>query len=99
MSVREGIIKYCGKGIAKACTVGVRYSNIRSQFQHKKGVERTIIDYQQQKNKIYPLLAKSFALTFSAEKISEQIRVMLKKVDAGDFSLMKECHILLCGGK
>jgi hypothetical protein len=58
-----------------------------------------VIDYQLQKNKIYPLIAKSYAMTFAGQRIREIVNENYSRVKNSDYSLMKEVHILLCGGK
>jgi acyl-CoA oxidase len=65
-----------------------------------EGKERTIIDYQLQKAKIYPHIAKSYAMWFSSKRISELMDLNTQKIlNKGDFSLLKEIHIHLAGLK
>ena len=80
-------------------TIALRYANIRSQFKYEDNIERTIIDYQLQKNKIYPIIAKAYALLWSAEKIQEIVKDNFQRVQKEDYSLMKEVHVLLSGTK
>jgi len=79
--------------------IALRYSNIRSQFKHDTKNERTIIDYQSQRKKIYTSLSIAYAIQFSFEKINKLLDQNNTNVEKGDFSLMKEIHIYLCGGK
>lgn len=58
-----------------------------------------MIDYQLQRNKIYPLIAKAYALFWSGKKIQEIILDNYQRVQREDYSLMKEVHVLLCGSK
>ena len=99
MFIRQVIIEYSGDGMAITSLIALRYSIVRSQFKHNKTEERKIIEYQLQKNKIYPILAKAFACTFASQKIGEVIQENYERASKNDFLLMKEGHILLCGSK
>jgi len=74
MFVRENILIFSAKSLAKATIIATRYSNVRTQFKIDKNTERTIIDYQTQRGKIYPYIAKSYAAFFSARKIQVSVR-------------------------
>jgi acyl-CoA oxidase len=73
MLIRENVICSAGKIINLGVLSTLRYSHIRTQFKISKTHERPIIDYQAQRAKIYPLLAKSYAVHFTSQKISEII--------------------------
>lgn len=87
------------KSLAKATLIALRYANVRTQFKVSKTEERTIIDYQTQRQKIYPQIARSYASYFASVNIREIIAKNLANVQNNDYSLMKEVHLLLCGGK
>ena len=74
MIIREAVICSVGQIMNLGVLTPLRYSHVRTQFEIKKGIERPIIDYQLQKAKIYPLLAKSYAVYFSAMKVSDEIQ-------------------------
>ena len=97
MSVRERLISFAVYDIIKNSLIATRYSNVRSQFKINKTQERTIIDYQTQRAKIYPYIAKSYVMYFSYKRIQETIQQNMKNVQQNDYSLMKEVHLLLCG--
>jgi acyl-CoA oxidase len=96
MVIRESLIMGAAKIMCMASMVAIRYSYIRTQFEEKKGIERPIIDYLLQKQKIYPLLAKSYCAFFNGAHVQKMIIQNNEQVANNDFSLMKEIHILLC---
>ena len=72
---------------------------MRTQFE-VEGKERLIISYQLQKSKIYPQIAKSYAMYFATLAIDDIVKKNTQNVlNKNDFSLLKELHILLCCGK
>jgi len=99
MSVRERLLVMSSYSMLRACLIAVRYSNVRSQFKMNKTQERVIIDYQTQRSKIYPYIAKVYVMYMSYKKIKSTIQKNLQQVQQNDFSLMKEVHLLLCGAK
>ena len=83
--------------IAQASLIALRYSNVRTQFQiNKKGKKILIINYQTQKAKIYPVIAKVYASLFSGFKIADDLNKHKLNVTKEDFSLMGGLHINLC---
>lgn len=96
MVIRESLIMGAAKIMCLASMIAIRYSYIRTQFEEKKGIERPIIDYLLQKQKIYPLLAKSYCAFFNGAHVQKMIIQNNVQVTNNDFSLMKEIHILLC---
>lgn len=99
MFVRECLLTMSSKSLAKATLIALRYSNVRTQFKISKTEERTIIDYQTQRQKIYTQIARSYAGYFASLNIKEIIAKNMDNVKNNNYSLMKEVHLLLCGGK
>lgn len=100
MHVRETILSGSAKSLIIGATIALRYSIVRTQFKGTDGIERPIIDYQLQKSKIFPLIAKGYAMHFTTLRIKEIIRQNLYQVQTSkNFDLMKEVHILLANGK
>lgn len=99
MGVRSAIIQRSPINLARVLTIGVRYSLIRTQFRDELGNERTIFDYQLQQDKIIPLIADSYAMLFSGQKVKEIAERNIEKVAKGDFSMMPDLHAILSGCK
>ena len=101
MSIRLLIVGSSPKYMLFSVLSALRYSHFRSQFKPEKSKpERYIIEYQLQKAKIYPYLAMSYVFHFCGAKIHELVTHHFELVSKNeDFSLMKECHILLSLGK
>ena len=99
MFIRKNGIGLSAQVLAAASLIALRYSNVRRQFE-VEGKERLIIDYQLQKSKIYPLIAKAYAILFFSKKVCGVVDENDMRINKHqDFSLMKELHILLCIGK
>ena len=99
MCNRKNLIGISYHAMAMSSLISLRYSNVRRQFE-VEGKERLIIDYQLQKSKIYPLIAKTYASLFAFKKICSVVDENDIRVNKHqDFSLLKEVHILLCFAK
>jgi len=100
MQTRSAITITCWKGLSQACTIGVRYSLVRTQFADEKGKERKILDYQLQQDKLITNLALSYAMHAGAcqarDMINENIDRVLKH---DDFSMLPDTHTTLSGTK
>jgi len=100
MQTRSAITISCWKGLSQACTIGVRYSLVRTQFADESGKERKILDYQLQQDKLITNLGLTFAMHAGAcrarDMINENIRRVLEKED---FSMMADTHNILSGTK
>ena len=99
MKVRVFLVHSSGYTLGKGLAVAIRYANIRSQFKNEDGVEETIINYQLQQYKLFPLLAKTYAIIFGYQAINDLVLEINQKIQTGDFSKLQECHILLSGAK
>lgn len=99
MTVRIFLIHSSGYTLGKGLAIALRYSHLRKQFKNDKGEETTVIDYQLQQHKLFPLLAKAHAMILNHKRISNAINECNSRIEKGDFSLLQECHILLSGAK
>lgn len=83
MFTRGGMVKSSGGYLARAVTIAVRYSAVRTQgfIDTKKGAsfkaaERPILDYQVQRYRLFRQLAMSYAIKFTGSWMIEQFRDM-----------------------
>lgn len=97
MQVRLAIITNAFVSLGQGVTIAVKWSNYRRQFKDQKHIERPIIDYQTQQDKITPLVATAYAHMFGSRKIGDILQENLRRVNEKmDFSLMGDLHALLC---
>ncbi len=99
MNVRILLIGYCSIYLGKALTICFRYGNLRKQFKNSKDEEVPIINYQLQKYRLIPILSRTFVMHGAFHQIQKIINKLNQGVKKGDFSLLQECHIILCGSK
>eukprot|EP00475_Leptophrys_vorax_P039299 TRINITY_DN7077_c0_g1_i1.p1 TRINITY_DN7077_c0_g1~~TRINITY_DN7077_c0_g1_i1.p1 ORF type:complete len:618 (-),score=136.99 TRINITY_DN7077_c0_g1_i1:615-2258(-) len=86
--VAQGAIQMAKVGL----TVAVRYALTRKQFGPPGEPEIVLLDYLSHQRRLFPLLAKTFALQFAANQV-KRLFVENKNLDA------KELHILASGLK
>jgi len=100
MQIRNHIAFGAWKILSQALVISIRYSLVRTQFQDDEGIERKVLDYQTQQNKLLPLLAAVYAIHAGANKVAELTQENLRRIEEReDFSLMKDVHATLCGTK
>jgi len=100
MQVRDMLGHFSWRALSQACVIATRYSIVRTQFPNEEGVERKVLDYQIQQDKIIPLIAQTFAIHAGAKKCSDMAQQNIHNIqEKEDFSLMKELHATLCGAK
>jgi len=100
MQIRNHIGFGSWKVLSHASTIAVRYSLVRTQFADDSGVEKKVLDYQTQQNKLFPLLAATYAMHAGSSKVARLTQENLKRIqEKEDFSMMKDVHATLCGTK
>jgi len=102
--IRSIIVMGASSSLAKACTIATRYSAVRRQTSEEPGVmELQVLDYQNQQNQLFPLIAASFALLFTGRymnKLFEDFKKGSKSGDAGAIaSILPEVHATSSGLK
>lgn len=70
----------------------MRYSIIRRQFKDENNIERKVIDYQLQQDKLIPLIADTYANNFGFYKMVAMAEQNLLNVKNNDFSLLGVLH-------
>jgi len=73
MLIRTGIVYKTKYYLARALTIGIRYSVVRRQFKNISGrkEETQLIDYQTQQMKLFPILALLYAHASTANHIRD----------------------------
>lgn len=100
--VRANIIMGCRMGLARACTIAVRYLSIRRQFADRDSSspeEVAVLNYPSVQMRILPLLASCFALHYTGESMFNLYWSTRSNVDQGDFSRLAELHAASSGLK
>lgn len=81
----------------KAVTIAIRYGCIRRQFGGHGGLETKIMDYQTHQQRLIPLLAQTFAISFTAMEVGriyENLMTMLEQTKPGSPEMMKTIDAL-----
>ena len=99
MKVRTFLLLSSSAGLGKAVAIALRYSNLRRQFRDERKNEIPVINYQLQQYKLFPLLAKSYAMQYSFLRLRDKVNELNEEVKNDNFKNLQECHILLCGAK
>eukprot|EP00026_Physarum_polycephalum_P003922 Phypoly_transcript_03939.p1 GENE.Phypoly_transcript_03939~~Phypoly_transcript_03939.p1 ORF type:complete len:698 (+),score=115.87 Phypoly_transcript_03939:174-2267(+) len=93
MSARGGMIKGAGGALAKAVTIAIRYSLVRTQgYVDTKAVssyladEVSIIDYQVQRYRLFKQLALVYAIKFTGMWMTSTFTEIDKSTDLGGFA-------------
>lgn len=87
MTIRCMIISGSKWSLANTLTIGLRYSVVRRQFRNISGVkeETQLIDYQTQQMKLFPLVAKCFAISISGDVVVGKYNQMMKDIKVQNF--------------
>lgn len=101
---RSSIAMHARLILARAVTVAIRYTSIRRQFKDKdspsaSNLETAILDYSTVQIRLLPLLATTFALHFSGQKMKDVFLSTRQNVEKGDFSGLVELHGMSSGLK
>ncbi|KAL4508172.1 hypothetical protein ABPG72_021545 [Tetrahymena utriculariae] len=100
MEIRTDIIASCSLIMARTLTIGTRYSLFRTQFKDSNGIEKKVLDYQLQQEKIIPYIAETYALLAGGRKITRLHQQNIRNIfEREDFSLFKDYHAIASGCK
>lgn len=98
--VRQAIVQDASDALSRAVTIAVRYSAIRRQFGSQNGGPETpVLDYKTQQNRLFPLLASTYAFKFVGDWLKILYTDVTKKLQSGDFSILPEVHACTAGLK
>ncbi|KAL4888858.1 acyl-CoA dehydrogenase/oxidase C-terminal [Aspergillus ambiguus] len=99
---RKRIILAARLVLARAVTIAVRYCCIRRQFRDKDSgspEETAVLDYPTVQIRLLPLLAATYALHFTGERMGQIYDATRASVDGGDLSRLIDLHSLSSGLK
>ncbi|XP_040263581.1 peroxisomal acyl-coenzyme A oxidase 2-like [Bufo bufo] len=86
--------------LMKACTISVRYSTVRRQSELKPGdKEPKILEYQTQQQKLLPLVAMCYAVSFTAKYVTTFYQDVYSEIKKENFNTLPELHALTAGMK
>uniref|UniRef100_A0A1B6C2C4 Acyl-coenzyme A oxidase n=1 Tax=Clastoptera arizonana TaxID=38151 RepID=A0A1B6C2C4_9HEMI len=96
--VRVALVKgVAASYLAKAVTIATRYSAVRRQSEIKPGEpEPQILDYRTQQYKLFPNIASSIAMTFSANWLWNMYNNVTSELEQGDLERLPELHAMSC---
>ncbi|XP_054268638.1 probable peroxisomal acyl-coenzyme A oxidase 1 isoform X2 [Macrosteles quadrilineatus] len=96
--VRVALVKGVASSyLAKAVTIATRYSAVRRQSEMKPGErEPQILDYRTQQYKLFPALATSLAMLFSANWLWDMYNNVTGELEQGDMERLPELHAIAC---
>lgn len=98
--------------LARAATVAIRYSAIRSQGSDAsnpkkvtaadgsvKTVETPVLDYTMQQYRLFPIIAQAYACHFTGQEMHRMYYENQEKMAQGDFSYLADLHASSSGLK
>jgi len=93
LGVRAGIVLAAGRGLARACTIAVRYSYVRMQFASPSSnkAELSVMEYETQRYKLLPLIATAYAFNFVGFYMWNMCVVQLQSFEASATTLTHVC--------
>lgn len=95
--VRVGIVRDMGALLSKAVTIAMRYSIVRRQSPIEPNLpEPKIIEHVTQQMKIFPCIAKVFAIKFAADNLMRMYLKVTSEIERGDLERLPELHALSC---
>ncbi|KAJ6633224.1 putative peroxisomal acyl-coenzyme A oxidase 1 [Pseudolycoriella hygida] len=95
--VRVGIVRDMASLIARAVTIAMRYSIVRRQSPiDPNQPEPKVIEHITQQMKIFPLMAKVFAVKYSADNLMRMYLKVTSEIERGDLERLPELHALSC---
>jgi len=98
--IRAAIVGMAARCLAEVCTIATRYSAVRRQTEIRPGgPEPQILDYQTQQEKLFPLLAASYALIFAGNVMFKTYERVAGNIDKGQLGEMQMLHALASGMK
>ncbi|GMF40176.1 unnamed protein product [Phytophthora fragariaefolia] len=103
LQTRMTYIRSSGLALAKACTITIRYSAVRRQgydANHPESKEElSVLDYQTQQYRLFPLLAAAYAITLTGNQVDEFSLQLADQIKRGDLSMLVVGHAMSCGLK
>lgn len=93
--VRVSIVRDMGLYLTKAATIATRYSAVRRQSPIEPDKpEPKIIEHVTQQMKIFPAIAKIFAIRATAENLTNMYLEVTDEISKGNLARLPELHAL-----
>ncbi|KAG4056519.1 hypothetical protein JG687_00003295 [Phytophthora cactorum] len=103
LQTRMSYIRSSGLALAKACTITIRYSGVRQQGYDANNPgskeELSVLDYQTQQYRLFPLLAAAYAMTLTGNQMDAFSLQLADQIKHGDPSMLVVGHAMSCGLK
>uniref|UniRef100_H3GCK8 Acyl-coenzyme A oxidase n=1 Tax=Phytophthora ramorum TaxID=164328 RepID=H3GCK8_PHYRM len=103
LQTRMTYVRTSGLALAKACTISIRYSAVRQQGYDANNPdskeELSVLDYQTQQYRLFPLLAAAYAITLTGNQIDAFSLDLANQLQCGDLSMLLVGHAMSCGLK
>ncbi|KUF80002.1 Acyl-coenzyme A oxidase [Phytophthora nicotianae] len=119
LQTRMVFIRSAGVNLAKACTISIRYSAVRQQGYDanypKSKEELSVLDYQTQQYRLFPLLAAAYAIVLTGRleillipmfwnltagnRVDDFSAALSEQMKSGEVSLLSVGHVMSCGLK
>jgi acyl-CoA oxidase len=91
--VRSTMLSGLSDSLSRACTIATRYSAVRRQSQIREDKpEVQILDFVTQQYKLFPLIATSYALRFTARNLIRIYTTTISEMEQGNMDLLPELH-------
>ncbi|RLN50166.1 hypothetical protein BBJ29_008977, partial [Phytophthora kernoviae] len=103
LQTRMVFIRSAGINLAKSCVISIRYSAVRQQGYDannpKSKKELSVLDYQTQQYRLFPLLAAAYAIVLTGNRVDDFAAALSEQIKRGDVSLLTVGHVMSCGLK
>ncbi|KAG1708241.1 hypothetical protein DVH05_024924 [Phytophthora capsici] len=103
LQTRMSYIRSSGLALAKASTITIRYSGVRRQGYDANNPdskeELSVLDYQTQQYRLFPLLAAAYAITLTGNQVDAFTLQLADQIKQGDPSMLVVGHAMSCGLK
>ncbi|KAI9997197.1 hypothetical protein PInf_000633 [Phytophthora infestans] len=100
---RMSYVRSSGLALARACTITIRYSGVRRQGYDannpNSNEELSVLDYQTQQYRLFPLLAAAYAITLTGNQMDAFSLQLADQIKHGDPSMLVVGHAMSCGLK
>ncbi|RLN51982.1 hypothetical protein BBJ29_010022, partial [Phytophthora kernoviae] len=90
LQTRMTYVRSSGLALGKACTISIRYSAVRKQGYDannpKSKEELSVLDYQTQQYRLFPLLAAAYAIVLTGNQVDSFSLVLADQIKHGDLT-------------
>ncbi|KAG0033897.1 acyl-coenzyme A oxidase [Podila clonocystis] len=99
--LRSVLIRHMGQYLSRATTVTTRYLTVRRQFNNptqrndsdlNPGLETQVINYPMVQNRLFPMIAQSYALFAAGQVMMEMYIGLMTGLSSGNIAALAEVH-------